>query len=72
MGKQKSKRFRDGWSDNREDTHFDSNDNPRTKGIRNPIQQAMFRVNASGGPLRDRRERRPKDARRDRMEFGDE
>ena len=60
MGKQnKSKRFRDGWSE----THYDSNDDPRTKGIRNPIQQAMRAVNASGGYLRDRRERRPKDTR---------
>lgn len=46
------------------ETKIQPNGEPRTKGIRNPIVEAMREVNASGGPMRDRRERRTKDAGR--------
>ena len=51
------------------ETFIQANGTPRTKGIRNP---GIVAANArKGGPMRDRRNRRPKDARRNR-EWGDE
>jgi len=42
---------------------YDNKGNPRTKGIRNPsVMYAM--LGCKGGAMRDRRERRSKDARR--------
>jgi hypothetical protein len=45
------------------ETRIQPNGQPRTKGMRNPIQEYATQ-GTHGGPMRDRRERRPKDARR--------
>lgn len=46
----------------RNETKTGQDGNPRTKGIRNAI--VAVAMAKRGGPMRDRRDRRPKDARR--------
>ena len=46
------------------ETRIQPNGKPRTKGLRNPIVEAMREVNATGGPMRDKRDRRTKDHKR--------
>ncbi len=46
------------------ETFIQSNGMPRTKGIRNP--NVVAAQGRRGGKMRDRRDRRPNDARRNR------